>query len=605
MVHLRHHRFADDRESDPHPNFASFWTTVKHTIIHVEKQLMQEYYDVWGDSAENRTAEARRAWISYATNILVLAVWLLILGPFFFGLIFLPANAIGALFIIHFNWVTHNGLCGSDFKPVNLDSGYFWFGNKIFAGIYMHENHHRRPHLFNPARADAGILSYSRLREARPSARIVPRDLREARAAIRRAEQEGRNLTFRAGGRSFDDQALNHDVVVDVSGFDRILSVDVERRELTVEPGARWGEVFAATVQHGLIPHILATTPGATAGGAISANVLSRSSPIYGHTGDHVLEVELMTPSGELLNCSRTDNADLFRAVISGFGYFGLLTRAKFELLEIGGKRRMHTEIDRFEGLDGFVEGLIDRSFNPADNDAVSSVFSLAEPQRGAVIKSRYTDEPLGNPFFLHEPYAWYRVLAEPLFMSSRLANAICHASYVHVFGKGPFIDDLRGYTFCMEGNERLKAAGDRFGVRMCSLQHSYIIPAESVRFFLDEATRIFRANNIYPALLDALYRPADDYLLSSSNGLPGFCVTFTFEGVTGSELERIHASFLELNDACISVGGRLHLTKNVYGTREQLRTMYGHAASELARLKALHDPKNVLKNDFFARVFG
>jgi fatty acid desaturase len=151
MVHLRHHRFADDRVNDPHPNFPSFWRTALHTTIHVEKQLMREYYDQWGDTQENRDAEARRAKVSYATNIALLVAWALYLGPSFFGLVFLPANVIGALFIIHFNWVTHGGLRGDGFQPVNLNHGWFWLGNKLFAGIYMHKNHHARPHLANPA----------------------------------------------------------------------------------------------------------------------------------------------------------------------------------------------------------------------------------------------------------------------------------------------------------------------------------------------------------------------------------------------------------------------------------------------------------------------
>lgn len=150
MVHLRHHRYADDRIHDPHPNFPSFWKTVAHTVVHVERQLMQEYFDLWGDTEENRASEAFRAKVSYATNVLVIAAWLFYLGPWFFGLIFLPINIFGGLFIIHFDWASHNGLRRDDFRPVNLNRGYFWLGNKIFAGIYMHKNHHERPHLLNP-----------------------------------------------------------------------------------------------------------------------------------------------------------------------------------------------------------------------------------------------------------------------------------------------------------------------------------------------------------------------------------------------------------------------------------------------------------------------
>jgi fatty acid desaturase len=154
VVHMRHHKFSDDRVSDPHPNFASFWKTVIHTIVNVEVQLQKQYFDVWGDTAENRRKEAFRAKVSYGTNLVLLAAWFLLLGPWFFFCVFAPANVLAALFVVHFNWTTHNGMRGDDFRPVNLNSGYFWLGNKLFAGIYMHANHHQRPHLFNPMHWD-------------------------------------------------------------------------------------------------------------------------------------------------------------------------------------------------------------------------------------------------------------------------------------------------------------------------------------------------------------------------------------------------------------------------------------------------------------------
>lgn len=156
LVHLRHHRFSDDPARDPHPNQRGFWATAKHTVVSVERQLMQEYFDRWGDTEANRAAERRRAMVSYATNALVIAAWLAYLGPWFFFVVFAPANLIAALFVIHFNWVTHGGPRGHSYRPVNLNHGYFWLGNKLFFGIYMHENHHERPFLANPAKGSAG-----------------------------------------------------------------------------------------------------------------------------------------------------------------------------------------------------------------------------------------------------------------------------------------------------------------------------------------------------------------------------------------------------------------------------------------------------------------
>jgi decaprenylphospho-beta-D-ribofuranose 2-oxidase len=424
-------------------------------------------------------------------------------------------------------------------------------------------------------------------------------------ALVRRAAREGRRVTVRGGGRSFDDQALNDDIVIDMRGFDRVLSLDAARREVTVQGAARWGTILDASLQHGLIPHILVTTAGATAAGTLSANCLSRSSPTYGHTGDHVRALSLLTVSGDTLTCSRDENADLFRAVIGGFGYFGVVTEATYDLLEIGDRRNVKTVIERREGLPAFTERLIEASLDPGPYHAVYSVYSLAAPQRGAVLRSAYTDEPLSGTLHIYQPYSWYRPLAELLFLSSRVSNAICHASYKYVFGRGPFVDDLRGYTFCMEGNERAKEIADKVGVKMSSVQHSYAVPTSSLQPFLEDAARLFAKHDVYPCLLDALYRPADDFLLSSANGLPGFCVSFVFEGVTRRRLERILRCLHELNEACIATGGRLHLVKNVYATRDQLRRMYAHAIEELARLKAKHDGQNVLVNGFFARVFG
>jgi len=152
IVHMRHHRFSDDSGKDPHPTYPSYWKSFFHSIVYVERQLQQQYCDVWGDTEENRKYEAFRARVSYGTNIVLALAWYLFLAPVGFFAFFLPLNIIAAAFVGHFNWSTHNGAAGRDFRPVNLNHGYFWLGNKLFTGIYFHANHHKRPNLFNPAR---------------------------------------------------------------------------------------------------------------------------------------------------------------------------------------------------------------------------------------------------------------------------------------------------------------------------------------------------------------------------------------------------------------------------------------------------------------------
>jgi fatty acid desaturase len=155
IVHLRHHAHSDDAALDPHPNHPGYVTSFWRSIVTVERQLQDNYCEIWGETEENRRFEAFRAKVSYGTNVAVALAWYLFLGPIGFFAFWVPGNILAAAFVGHFNWATHNGSAGADFRPVNLDRGYYWVGNKIFTGIYFHANHHARPHLFNPRKWNA------------------------------------------------------------------------------------------------------------------------------------------------------------------------------------------------------------------------------------------------------------------------------------------------------------------------------------------------------------------------------------------------------------------------------------------------------------------
>jgi stearoyl-CoA desaturase (delta-9 desaturase) len=158
VVHQRHHQYSDDPDKDPHPVIPNFWRFALNTIVNVESQLQQAYYDAHGDTPENRRYERLRAVVSFAVGMMLIYAWLVFWGPAFFFAVFLPAAILGGLHVLHFNWSTHNGFSPThDFRPVNLDHGVYWLGNRIFFGIYYHANHHRRPSLFNPQHMKPGL----------------------------------------------------------------------------------------------------------------------------------------------------------------------------------------------------------------------------------------------------------------------------------------------------------------------------------------------------------------------------------------------------------------------------------------------------------------
>jgi fatty acid desaturase len=153
VIHQRHHRYTDDLDNDPHPVVSSYWSFLVKTVVGVERQLQKIYFDLYGDTPENHRYEQLRAYVSYATNLLLIATWYTFLGPMAFFFFFVPSSIVGFLHLVHFNWSTHNAFSRSrDFKPVNLNHGYYRIGNLVWHGIYMHANHHKRANMFNPAK---------------------------------------------------------------------------------------------------------------------------------------------------------------------------------------------------------------------------------------------------------------------------------------------------------------------------------------------------------------------------------------------------------------------------------------------------------------------
>ncbi|MCX7807454.1 MAG: fatty acid desaturase [Deltaproteobacteria bacterium] len=151
IVHRRHHRYSDDPERDPHPAEPSFWRYVINSIVKVERQLQRQYFEIHGDTPARRRYERFRSFWSFFTGATLAFLWYTLMGPGLFFFVYLPAFLFAALFVIHFNWSGHNAhVPGGKIQPVNLDSGWFWLGNRLFFGIYYHANHHKMARAFNP-----------------------------------------------------------------------------------------------------------------------------------------------------------------------------------------------------------------------------------------------------------------------------------------------------------------------------------------------------------------------------------------------------------------------------------------------------------------------
>jgi hypothetical protein len=153
--------------------------------------------------------------------------------------------------------------------------------------------------------------------------------------AVDHARENDLLLAVRGGGHNGAGLGSCDDgVVIDLSGLNGI-EVDPDARTARVGGGCTWGEVDAATNEHGLATPsgIISTTGvgGLTLGGGIGH--LSRKC---GLTIDNLLEADVVPANGERVRAASDENPDLFWAIRGGGGNFGVVTSFLFRLHEVG-----------------------------------------------------------------------------------------------------------------------------------------------------------------------------------------------------------------------------------------------------------------------------
>jgi FAD/FMN-containing dehydrogenase len=162
-------------------------------------------------------------------------------------------------------------------------------------------------------------------------------------------------------GRSYGDECLNpNGNLWLMRGLDRFIAFDQATGRLQCEAG-----VLLQDIQRTFMPHgwMLPVTPGtrfATVGGAVANDVHGKNHHRLGAFGHHVLGIELVRTTGEVIKCSPADHADWFAATVGGLGLTGVISTVELQLKRVDGPW-LSTQTIAFEGLDNFFE-LADKS---------------------------------------------------------------------------------------------------------------------------------------------------------------------------------------------------------------------------------------------------
>jgi FAD/FMN-containing dehydrogenase len=181
---------------------------------------------------------------------------------------------------------------------------------------------------------DARTLFYGGF-DRRPAVIVRAADAADVARVIELARETHLQLAVRSGGHSIPGHSTTEGgIVLDLRDLNG-LEIDVEARTAWVGGGVTTGRYTGAAAEHALATPFGDTGSvgigGLTLGGGIGYLVRK-----HGLTIDSLLAADVATADGELLRVDAESHPDLFWAIRGGGGNFGVATRLRLRLHDVG-----------------------------------------------------------------------------------------------------------------------------------------------------------------------------------------------------------------------------------------------------------------------------
>ena len=166
---------------------------------------------------------------------------------------------------------------------------------------------------------------------------IAPVSAAEVEANLGSSEPWDTPVIARGAGRSYGDSALS-ETLISTRYLDNFSSFTTSASGHTVlrcASGMSLEKVLETIIPKGLFLPVLPGTKAVTIGGAIAADVHGKNHHIDGSFCDHVASVRVMLATGEVIDCHRESNAELFHATCGGMGLTGIILDAAIKLMPL------------------------------------------------------------------------------------------------------------------------------------------------------------------------------------------------------------------------------------------------------------------------------
>ena len=201
-------------------------------------------------------------------------------------------------------------------------------------------------------RTDGGQLVFGT-----PDAVVHARTPQDVAETLQHAQSNRIPVTCRGGGLTTEGESVaRRGILLDLKGMSRFLECD--GRTAWVEAGMTWHQLAEHLRPLGLDYTSAPLNMMSSVGGTLGVGGIDVNSPRHGCAADQAVELEAVTPTGDIVRVKEGD--EYLERLLLGYGQFGVITKARLKVRPyrpMATRHFLYTDIGRaIDDMMGLVE---------------------------------------------------------------------------------------------------------------------------------------------------------------------------------------------------------------------------------------------------------
>ena len=411
----------------------------------------------------------------------------------------------------------------------------------------------------------------------------------DIRTALKEAQEKNLHISLSGvrhsmGGQSFFKDAL----VLDMRSFNKVISLNENKKTITVQSGATWHDIQNFLHERNLAVLAMQSTDIFTVGGSISVNAHGMDH-LAGSIASTIQSMTIMLADGTIVTASRSENSELFHAVIGGYGLFGVIVEATLQVTDnVTYKRHAYilppSELPEFldRALKKKIFGLLyaHLSTSPVSFMNESLVYGYEQ------IYNTVDDATLSKP---------------PLTEIKRyVLNLSKIRTYAQIFKW--FIEKHLETSQITSRNQVMHDSVEYLNnviINETDLLHEYFIPRKHLLRYLKKMKPLLQ-NSGFPVLnISIRIVSKADIMLNYAPENMYSIVLYINQRLERQQLINMKKLTQDLIDLALSMNGTFFLPYQLCFTRDQLKQAYPNI-DEFFKLKTKYDPNHLFMNYFY-----